>query len=261
MITKVIIADVSKDFRKALIELLKEVYAIESKGTGIEEIMEEANNGLELLQKIKKNKPDLIFMDIEMPYMNGFEATKNVVSLYPDIKIIGMSRYEKESYIQRLIDVGAHGYLIKSEDNYEAIKELIAGKTDSFIFSSKINHHLPLSKSYKTILFVDKTEDKNLDIRHFLRKHGYTVLKAQNTAESIFFLNSNNIDTVIIDKSIINRNSNFLSTVAHTTKSMNFILINGNNIKAEIKNKHNHKIRQLEKGFSPELLVKTIEEC
>jgi len=152
MIKKVIIADDSKDFRKALKELLKEIYDSELKGIGNAEIIEEAENGLELLQKIKKNKPELIFMDIEMPYMNGFEATKQIVSHYPDIKIVGMSDCEKESYVQKLIDAGAHGYLIKTGTNYEVIKELIAGKLDSFVFSCEINHHLPLLKSYKTIL-------------------------------------------------------------------------------------------------------------
>ncbi len=258
MITKIIITDDSKDFRKALKELLKEIYSSELKELYSSETIEEANDGTELLQKIKKNKPELIFMDIEMPYMDGFEATKEVVSLYPDINIIGMSGYEKESYIKKLIDVGARGYLIKSEDNYEVIKELLAGKIDSFIFSGKIIHHLPLLKSYKTVLFVDKNESTNLDLRHFLRKCGYTILKAQNVSASLFFLNNKSIDAVIIDKSIINRNHNYLSTISNTAKSINCILINEEEIKTNYNN--NLKIKCLEKGFSLKSLVKTIEE-
>ena len=108
--TKVTIVDDSKDFRKAMRELLFDIKDVE--------IISEAENGSELLRKILKNQPHIIFMDIEMPYINGFEATESVVSLYPDIKIIGMSSYEKEDYIKKLIDVGAHGYMIKSGDNF-----------------------------------------------------------------------------------------------------------------------------------------------
>ena len=198
-------------------------------------------------------------MYIEMPYMNGFAATKKIVSQYPDIKIIGMSSYEKENYIQRLIDVGAQGYLIKTENNYEIIEALIADKVDSFIFSCEINHHLPLLKSHKTILFVDKSESRHLSLRHFLFKCGYTVLKARNATESIFFLTDKNINAVIVDQSVINRNNNFISTLLVNTEKMKILLINEDNNKTGTKHKLNNEIIHLEKSFSPETLVKILE--
>ncbi len=254
------ITDDSKDFRKALKEVLKEIYEVEFEGIGNVEFIEEAENGLELLEKIKTNKPELIFMDIEMPYMNGFEATKKIVSLYPDIKIIGMSSYEKEIYIQKLIDVGAHGYFIKTGNNYEGIKELIAGKADSFVFSCEINHYLPFLKSHKTILFVDRSESQHLSLRHFLFKCGYTVLKAQNATESIFFMKEKDIDAVIIDQSVIKRNNNFVSTLLENTKKIKVFLINGNDNTTEIKNNLNNELIYLENDFSFETIVKILEK-
>ena len=257
MISKIIIADDSKDFRIGLKELLDEIYNLELKKSANSYFIEEAENGLELLEKIKKNKPELIFMDIEMPYMNGFEATKKIVSLYPDIKIIGVSGNEKETYIEKLIDVGAKGYLTKAGSNFQVIKELITGKADSFVFSADINHNLPLLKSYKSILFVDKSENRHISLRHFLFKCGYTIFKARNATESCFYLKNKKIDAVIIDHSVIKRNKKFLSRVLDKTKGLKYIVLNK---KIEDTEKiNNNEIIHLKKDFSREIIVRIIE--
>ena len=64
---------------------------------------------------------------------------------------------------------------------------------------------------------------------------------------------------VIIDQSIIDRNSNFLSTVINKARTPNFILINERNVKVEHNTKYKPEVKKLKKSFSPELLVRTIE--
>ena len=248
---KVTIVDDSKEFRNALKELLKEI--------GGTEIISEAENGSELLRKIIKNKPDLIFMDIEMPYVNGFEATKSVISLYPEIKIVGMSSYEKEDYIKKLIDCGAKGYLIKSGDNFETIKELVSGKIQSFVYSPEINFYQPLLKSDKTILFVDKSEDKHLNLRYFLRKYGYKVLKSHNATESIYFLKNKKVNAIIIDSSVINGNNKFINSILNINENLIVFVLLDNNITIKYEEKYKPKIFEINKNLSPETIIEKIE--
>lgn len=91
----------------------------------------EAENGKILLNKLSKLKPDIILMDIEMPIMNGIEATKETLKLFPDMKIIALSMYSDENYYSDMIDAGAKGFLLKNskfEDVQNAINDVHNGK-------------------------------------------------------------------------------------------------------------------------------------
>ena len=68
--------------------------------------------------------PDIVFMDIEMPHMDGIRATKKAIQKYPDLVIIGLSLYENKAYIDSLINAGARGYLLKLFDNFELLEEI-----------------------------------------------------------------------------------------------------------------------------------------
>src|SRR6476661_7712107 len=73
-----------------------------------------ANDGKELLEKLESNHNiDLILMDIEMPEMNGIEATRKVKSRYPHIKIIMLTVFDNDENIFNAIKAGADGYLLK----------------------------------------------------------------------------------------------------------------------------------------------------
>lgn len=90
-----------------------------------------AMNGLELLEKLEKNHNlDLILMDIEMPKMNGIEATEIIKNRYPQIKIIMLTVFDKDENIFHSIKAGADGYLLKEinpQELYNAIKETLNG--------------------------------------------------------------------------------------------------------------------------------------
>lgn len=89
------------------------------------------NNGKELLAKLEQNSNiNLILMDIEMPIMNGIEATEKVKQRYPHIKIIMLTVFDNDENVFKTIKVGADGYLLKEvnpEDLYQGILETING--------------------------------------------------------------------------------------------------------------------------------------
>lgn len=89
------------------------------------------DNGEDLLIRLgKDNRVDLILMDIEMPRMNGIEATALVKSRYPHIKIIMLTVFDNDENIFRAIKAGADGYLLKDtgpEELYRAINETLNG--------------------------------------------------------------------------------------------------------------------------------------
>lgn len=77
-------------------------------------VVAEASNGELFLELLKEHKPDIVLMDIEMPVMNGIEATKNALKIYPDLKIIALTMFNEDEYIQSMIDAGVKGFLLKN---------------------------------------------------------------------------------------------------------------------------------------------------
>ncbi len=90
----------------------------------------EAGSGADFLQRLSAEMPDAVLMDIEMPGMNGIEATKLAVAQYPQLKVIALSMYGHESFYTDMIDAGAKGFLLKNsrfEDVIRAVEEVAAG--------------------------------------------------------------------------------------------------------------------------------------
>ena len=107
--------------------------ALEEKLSVYEEIViiHAANNGTELLDLLAENSEiDLILMDIEMPFMNGIEATGIIKQKYPHIKIIMITIYDDDEHIFNAIRAGADSYILKetkAEKIYETINETLNG--------------------------------------------------------------------------------------------------------------------------------------
>lgn len=90
-----------------------------------------ASNGKEIIQKLEQDKNiDVILMDIEMPVMNGIEATLEIKKRYPQIKIIMLTVFDNDENIFNAIKAGADGYLLKEVDPnglYQGILETLSG--------------------------------------------------------------------------------------------------------------------------------------
>lgn len=80
------------------------------------EVVAEAGNGEEAVQLVEVHQPDVVLMDINMPYMNGAEATEEIVRKSPATRVIILSIHDDESYVYKTLQSGADGYLLKDMD-------------------------------------------------------------------------------------------------------------------------------------------------
>ena len=102
----IIIVDDNQTFRQSLILLI----TVEN----IAKVIGKASNGIEFIELLASKKPDLVLMDIDMPEMNGIEATQKALELLPDLKILVFSMYGNEEYYSKMIELGVKGYILKS---------------------------------------------------------------------------------------------------------------------------------------------------
>ncbi len=90
-----------------------------------------ATSGEEAILLAKRQKPDVIFMDIRMPGISGVAATQKIVASHPDVKIIALSSCTESPFPGNLLKAGAHGYLTKGasiEKMAQAIETVLTGK-------------------------------------------------------------------------------------------------------------------------------------
>lgn len=102
----------------------------------------EAEHGRQALHMAKRLQPDVIVMDIAMPSLNGLEATRQIKRECPTAKVLVLSSYGDDEYVQRLMDAGAKGYLVKqsaAKDLVVAIRETAKGNS---FFSASISKRL-----------------------------------------------------------------------------------------------------------------------
>jgi len=98
----------------------------------------EASNGQELLNLLSVWQADIILMDIEMPVMNGIEATKEVMRKYANIKIIALSMHANENYYSEMINAGAKAFLLKNSSFEEVQQAIITVMEGKNFFSPEI---------------------------------------------------------------------------------------------------------------------------
>lgn len=106
---------------------LKSLITFDNLGT----VIGEAADGKEFLKLLTPPIPDLVFMDIDMPNMNGMEAAEKALSMIPELKIIVFSMFGDEEYFNKMIDIGVKGFILKSSgitDVEQAISDVMQDK-------------------------------------------------------------------------------------------------------------------------------------
>ncbi|MBI5576262.1 MAG: response regulator transcription factor [Deltaproteobacteria bacterium] len=102
------------------------------------DVVGEASDGMEAIQKAQKLKPDIVLMDIAMPGLGGLEATLEIKKSSPDIKILILSQYDDKEYVSRLIKAGVSGYILKHAVGTDLLSSIRAVARGEFYLYSAI---------------------------------------------------------------------------------------------------------------------------
>lgn len=155
---RVLLADDQQMFIDGIRSILSTVNNIEIIGV--------ANNGLELLEKLEENQPDVILLDINMPEMDGIETCKRVKKKYPKSKILILSTYSHKSFVANLISLGADGYLLKNTGKEELVLALETVHDGENYYSQQIKDVLNENKKSDgdEISFLSKREIEVLSL-------------------------------------------------------------------------------------------------
>ena len=120
---KVLVADDHQLFREGMVNLLFSAPDIE--------VIAQAKDGKDAVEKAKHYKPDVVLMDIGMPEMNGIEATGVIKNEMPGVKVVAVSMHSDRQYVKGILEVGADGYLLKNctyRQLTDAIQSVYDGK-------------------------------------------------------------------------------------------------------------------------------------
>lgn len=106
------------------------------------EIIGEAGDGKSALEKIESLKPDLILLDISLPEMTGVEVARYARKNFPEIKIIILSRHNNEEYVQQLLKLGIHAYVLKDDAGDDLIRAIEAVRQNERYLSPRITSQI-----------------------------------------------------------------------------------------------------------------------
>lgn len=210
-----IIVDDHLIFRQGLKAILKT--------QNIANVIGEASNGKEFMEVLVHQQPDLVIMDIDMPHMNGMEATQKALALHPDLKIIALSMFSDEEYCYKMIDLGVKGFILKSSGISEielAIPDVMNGK--SYFANEilrKIINNLGRKSSQSDFDFVELTNREREILQH--------ICQGSTTDEIAEKLN-------ISPKTVKSHRSNLLEkTACNNTPRMIIYALKNNLVDAE----------------------------
>lgn len=197
-----LIADDHQMFIDGLRSLLEEASDIQ--------VVAEARNGVEVLEQCAKHPVDIVIMDINMPEMDGVQATREVLKKYAGIKILGLSMYNDRAYISDILKAGAMGYILKNtgkESLLNAVRSLYGGSNylgeevrktllNGFMKNPQVMHVVEkISEREQEVLACIATGRTTHEIAEQLfiskntvethRKNLLYKLKARNTAELV----------------------------------------------------------------------------
>jgi len=172
MITiKVLIADDHLFYREGVRTLLNTAEGIE--------IIGEASNGQEVVERAAELKPDVILMDLKMPSLNGIDATRQIMQKQPNVGILVITMFDDDESVFAVMRAGARGYLLKDADQEELVRAITAVYRDEAIFSPAIARrmmnyfsHLPRERAKAENVFPDLTDREYEILELIAQGHG-----------------------------------------------------------------------------------------
>ena len=131
---KIVIAEDHTLVRQAIVQVLQNNENFE--------ILGEASNGREAVCLVQKLLPDIVIMDIGMSELNGIDATRQIVSQYPGVKVIALSQHNDKRYVFQMLEAGASGYLLKDSLFNDLVDAIYNVDRNNGYLSGKIAHYV-----------------------------------------------------------------------------------------------------------------------
>jgi len=128
---KILIADDHKILRQGIRSLLASEEDFE--------VVAESSDGQETVKETLKHKPDVVLMDIAMPNLNGFEATRQIRKKFPEVKVLVLSMYRDDEYVLQALQAGVSGYVLKDVAVEELITAIRAVHNNQYFLSPSIS--------------------------------------------------------------------------------------------------------------------------
>jgi DNA-binding NarL/FixJ family response regulator len=185
---KVAIADDHKIFRDGIKMALS--------GREYLKIMWEAEDGKDLIHKMKIKLPDVLLMDIRMPEMDGINAISLIRKEYEHVKIIILTMYDDQEMISKMMEMGANAYLTKTTDPEEIYNAILTCVKDDFYFNELLNKAvlMKLQQKKTTRQFYPNTvtfNDKEISILRLIAQE-----KSTEEISKEIFLSPRTIETI-----------------------------------------------------------------
>ncbi|WP_188454145.1 response regulator [Virgibacillus oceani] len=133
-LTKIVLVDDHKLFREGVKRILEFEPSFE--------VVAEGDDGSVASELVKMHDPDVVLMDINMPNINGVQATADLVENYPDAHVIILSIHDDESYVTHALKTGARGYLLKEMDSDSLIEAIKVVSEGGSYLHPKVTHNL-----------------------------------------------------------------------------------------------------------------------
>jgi DNA-binding NarL/FixJ family response regulator len=157
---KVSIADDHKIFRDGIRMALKDKEYLK--------ILWEAEDGKDLMHKLKLKLPDVILMDIRMPEIDGINAISMIRKEYEALKIIVLTMYDDQEMITKMMEMGANAYLTKTTDPEEIYQAILTCMNDDFYFNKavllKLQHKKTVRQFYPNPVKLSEKEIRILKL-------------------------------------------------------------------------------------------------
>ncbi len=173
MSTSIVIIDDHQLFREGV----KRILDFESTF----KVVAEGDDGIDAVHLVETYQPDVVIMDINMPKINGIEATKELIEKFPNTKVIILSIHDDENYVTHALQTGATGYLLKEMDAdalIEAVKVVADGGS---YLHPRVTHNLV--REYRRLATVPAVQQRNsfgMEVRkplHLLTRRECEVLQ------------------------------------------------------------------------------------
>jgi DNA-binding NarL/FixJ family response regulator len=138
------------------------------------EVVGTAEDGDEVVAMVAKKEPDLVLMDLKMPVLNGVEATRQIRTKHPDVKVLVLTTYDDDEWVFDAVKAGASGYLLKDTPRDELVKAIrgtATGKTyvDPSV-AGKVLEQVSSHQTQPATLITSKLTEREIEVLRLIAK-------------------------------------------------------------------------------------------